>query len=87
MSLNRRKAIGLLAVAGAGATAVAAQLPINSPGTPAQEQGPAQERNPVTERTPDDELQLARAMRLRDAQRIAMVKLPPFTEPAFRFQP
>ena len=81
MNLNRRKAIGLLAVAGAGATAVAAQPPTNSPEAPAQGRNPAQERNP------DDELQLARAMRLRDAQRIAMVKLPPFTEPAFRFRP
>lgn len=75
MTLNRRKAIGLLAVAGAGTAAVIAQTPTNSP--------PA----PGAGRSPDDELQLARAGRLRDAQRIASVKLPPFTEPAFLFRP
>ena len=52
-----------------------AQTPTNSP--------PA----PGAGRSPDDELQLARAGRLRDAQRIASVKLPPFTEPAFLFRP
>lgn len=35
---------------------------------------------------PDAELQAARQNRLRDAQRVAMVKLPLTTEPAFRFR-
>jgi hypothetical protein len=35
---------------------------------------------------PGDEVQAARQSLQRDAQRIAMVKLPPTTEPAFRFR-
>jgi hypothetical protein len=85
MSINRRKAVGLLAAVGAGSGAVLAQISSVPPQTP--DRTPPQERSPLQERTPDDELQIARAQRLRDAQRIAMVKLPPFTEPAFRFRP
>ncbi len=68
MSINRRKAMGLLAVAGAGVGAVTAQVSATSP------------------RTADQELQIARQGRLRDAQRVAMVKLPQNVEPAFRFR-
>lgn len=41
---------------------------------------------PAAVRSPDDELQIARAQRLRDAQRIAMVNLPQTVEPAFQFR-
>lgn len=69
MEINRRKAMGLLAAAGAGVGAVTAQVSTDSP------------------RTPDQELQIARADRLNDAQRVAMVKLAQTVEPAFRFRP
>ena len=40
----------------------------------------------TSSRTPDQELEIARSERLRDAQRIATVKLPQNVEPAFRFR-
>lgn len=74
--LNRRRVMGLIAVAGAAAAQV-----------PALAQVPNAARVPnAASRSADDELQLARQGRLRDAQRVAMVKLPQNVEPAFRFQ-
>jgi hypothetical protein len=40
---------------------------------------------PAASASPDQDLQAARAERQRDAQRIAAVKLPQTTEPAFQF--
>jgi hypothetical protein len=77
MRINRRKVIGLVAAAGVGARAVVAQAPTPPASTP---------RTPSSPRSPDDELQIARRQRLSDAQRVAAVKLPLTTEPAFRFR-
>lgn len=74
MGVNRRNILGLVAVTGAGYRAVIAQVP------------PAAARGAAPVRSPDDELQIARAQRLRDAQRIAMVNLPQTVEPAFQFR-
>ncbi len=73
MGINRRKALGLVAAGGIGSRIAIAQ----APSRPAA---------PVTKVDADAELQAARDGRLRDAQRVAMVKLPPTTEPAFHFR-
>lgn len=77
MRINRRKMIGLAAAVGAGSRVIVAQ--VAAPGAAPVGITPGA-------RTADEELQIARQGRLRDAQRVAMVKLPPDTEPAFRFR-
>lgn len=71
MDVNRRKVIGTL-TAGAVAAGIAE----------------GQTASPVSQSavTPDAELEAVRQGRRFDAQRIAAVKLPQATEPAFRFR-
>ena len=73
MSPNRRNIIGLL---GAG-TAVVTMLRVA--------EGQAQPQSPSAA-SPDSDVQAAKQSLQRDAQRIAMVNLPPTTEPAVHFR-
>ena len=69
MKVNRRKTLGILAVAAAGVRTAPAQAPPNPPADA------------------DAGLRSAREVFQNDAQRIAAVKLPQATEPAFQFRP
>jgi hypothetical protein len=74
MRISRRKALGWAATIGASSPSVLAQV-----------SGPAAQASGA--RTPDQELEIARQQRQRDAQRIATVKLAQSIEPAFHFRP
>lgn len=72
IKISRREAAGLAAALGVGTGELLAQAAGAQAGA---------------SRTPAVELEIARQQRLRDAQRIAAVKLPQAVEPAFRFRP
>ena len=72
VKISRRKAAGLAAALGAGSSALLKQ---------------AASAQTDASRTSTPELEIARQQRLRDAQRVAAVKLAQTVEPAFRFRP
>lgn len=77
MKMNRRKALGVAAAIGASAPEVLTPK-AQSQTAPAQ----TAQAQPA-----DPQLEIARQQRLRDAQRIATVKIPQSLEPAFQFRP
>jgi hypothetical protein len=74
MDVNRREVIGILTAGAASVSVAEAQAPPPAPPN-------------ATLVNADGDVQAARLGLKRDAQRIAMITLPPTTEPAFRFRP